>query len=180
MKTEFLTIDTTSASEIKERRESLGLTQKEFAILVGTSKPTVERWESSNRPITGPIAVLLPMLTSEYVEKRRIPEKSTPIRMWYMHGDNPCTLIDVDEKNRKVRIVNYAINLQFMAFGCNQNPSYDDYLDFLKSRCFPETRDKLKIVLEDLDIPFYDPYLIIKKTKGRMAEDNFWLKIEAM
>lgn len=36
----------------------------------------------------------------------------------------------------------------------------------------------MKLVLRDLGIPFYDPYLIIQKTEGRMAEDDFWIKIE--
>ena len=49
---------------------------------------------------------------------------------------------------------------------------------FLKSRCFPETRDKIKIQLDALGIPFYDPMLIIGKTQGRMAEDDFWIMIE--
>lgn len=43
---------------------------------------------------------------------------------------------------------------------------------------FRWTRDKMKLVLEDLKIPFYDPYLIIEKTEGRMAEDDFWIRIE--
>lgn len=36
----------------------------------------------------------------------------------------------------------------------------------------------MKLILKDLNIPFYDPIMIIKKTEGRMAEDNFWIKIE--
>ena len=59
-----------------------------------------------------------------------------------------------------------------------ENPTIEDYNEFLESRCFPRTRDKMKLVLRDLGIPFYDPYLIIQKTEGRMAEDDFWLKIE--
>ncbi len=64
------------------------------------------------------------------------------------------------------------------AFGRNEHPSFTEYENFLRSRCFPEERDKLKIVLKDLGIPFYDPLMIIEKTDGRMAEDNFWIKIE--
>ena len=36
----------------------------------------------------------------------------------------------------------------------------------------------MKIMLEGLGIPFYDPILIVEKTGGRMAEDDFWIKIE--
>ncbi len=52
------------------------------------------------------------------------------------------------------------------------------YEEFLKSRCFPESRDKLKLELKRLDIPFYDPILIIEKTQGRVVEDDFYIRIE--
>ena len=89
-----------------------------------------------------------------------------------------CTLIDVDIMEQKVSIKNFTNNLIYRAFGRKENPTYSEYEDFLKSRCFPETRDKLKLVLEDLNLPFYDPFLIVEKTEGRMAEDDFWIKIE--
>ena len=54
---------------------------------------------------------------------------------------------------------------------------YEDYEEFLESRCFPRERDKIKIELKRLGIPFYDPMMIIEKTEGRMAEDDFWIKI---
>ena len=47
-----------------------------------------------------------------------------------------------------------------------------------KSRCFPRTRDKMKLVLEDIGLPFYDTFMIIEKTQGHMAEDDFWIRIE--
>lgn len=28
----------------------------------------------------------------------------------------------------------------------------------------------MKLLLKELDLPFYDPFLIIEKTQGRMAE----------
>ena len=39
-----------TSEEIKNARKKLGLTQKEFAQLIGSSKPTVERWERENGP----------------------------------------------------------------------------------------------------------------------------------
>ena len=51
-------------------------------------------------------------------------------------------------------------------------------MELLESRCFPRTRDKMKLILNELNIPFYDPYMIVEKTQGRMAEDDFWIKIE--
>ncbi len=108
----------------------------------------------------------------------KIPPKELPIRMWYRYKDKICTLIDVDESKKIVRIRNYATNVMFTAFGVNTHPDINDYEEFLESRCFPRTRDKIKLELNRLDVPFYDPYLIIQKTEGRMAEDHFWIKLD--
>lgn len=169
-----------TSDEIKKIRKKLHLTQKEFAQLVGSSKPTIERWEKENAQIRGPIVLLIEMLNHDmdYVVSLEIPPKELPIRMWYMYKNKPCTLIDVDEAKKIVRIKNYVDNVQFTAFGSNTEPSIADYEDFLESRCLPKSRDKIKLELKELDIPFYDPYLIIKKTQGRMAGDDFWIQIE--
>ncbi len=168
------------AKDIKRVREMLKMTQKEFASFVNTSKRTIERWETSNEKINGAIVPLLNMIENnlDYIEKIKIPEKELPLRLYYMNKQNICTIIDVDVLKQKIKIKNYTNNLMYRAFGVVENPTFKDYEDFLKSRCFPETRDKLKLVLEDLNLPFYDPFLIIEKTEGRMAEDDFWIKIE--
>ena len=79
-----------------------------------------------------------------------------------------CTLIDVGEINQKIK--NHTENIMFKAFGKEENPDYHKYTEFLESRCFPRTRDKMKLILRDLDLPFYDPFMIIEKTEGQMAE----------
>lgn len=172
--------DSITAEEVKKFRKKLGMTQKEFAELLGVSKPTVERWENSEKKITGPVVMLIDLLSEhdDWLENREIPEQKYSLRLWYMYKNKKCTLIDVDEVQQKIRIKNYTNNIMFRAFGANTNPNYVDYEEFLKSRCFPETRDKIKIQLDALGIPFYDPMLIIDKTQGRMAEDDFWIMIE--
>ena len=54
------------------------------------------------------------------MEKKRIavsgeeiiaPKKEYPLRFWYMCPKGVCTIIDVDEYSRKVRLHNYAENL---------------------------------------------------------------------
>lgn len=169
-----------TADDIKRVRKLLGLTQKDFAALIGCSRPTVERWEGGDGKATGPLVLLLRMLEDhpEYVQKIAIPEQQYPVRLWYMHRQKICTVIDVDEIQRKVQIRNYTNHAMFCAFGVNEQPTYQDYQAFLESRCFPESRDKMKLVLKDLGLPFYDPFLIIEKTEGRMAEDDFWIRIE--
>ena len=79
---------------------------------------------------------------------------------------------------KEIKVTNFTDNLMFRAFGIEEEPDYQMYQEFLESRCFPRSRDKLKLVLKDLDLPFYDPFMIIEKTEGRMAEDDFWIRIE--
>lgn len=169
-----------TSQELKQFRKKLHMTQKEFASFLGVSKPTVERWENPEHSITGPVALLIDLLSEhdEILENREIPDAKYSLRLWYMYKNKRCTLIDVDEINQKIRIKNYVNNIMFRAFGANGHPTYEDYEAFLKSRCFPETRDKIKVQLDALGIPFYDPMLIIRKTKGRMSEDDFWIMIE--
>ena len=175
----FIKTEYVKSEEIKRFRKKYGLTQKDLAELLGCSKPTVERWER-NEKVDGIPAFLFDLLMRypDIMNELVVPERYFPIRLWYMHGQHVCTLIDVDEINQRVRIKNYTDNLLDRAFGRIEKPSFKDYEEFLESRCFPKQRDKMKLILEDLNLPFYDPMLIVKKTQGRMAEDDFWIRVE--
>ena len=48
-----------TGSDIKRVRKTLQLTQKKFAELLGVSKATMERWETKEDKITGPVVLLL-------------------------------------------------------------------------------------------------------------------------
>ncbi len=169
-----------TAADIKRLREILGLSQSEFSDFCSVSKRTVERWETTKEPISGAVVTLVEILLREpEIEyKLRLPDKKLKLRLKYMYENIVCTIIDVDELSRKVEIKNYISNPMFRAFGVNTEPTFEEYEEFIESRCFPKTRDKIKLELKRLDIPFYDPILIIEKTEGRMAEDKFWIKIE--
>lgn len=95
-----------SGKEIKEIRTKMKLTQLEFAGLVNVSVKTVERWETSEQLITGPIVALLCILKDNpmIVEQLMIPVRKLPLRLWYMCGKKLCTLIDVDERKEIVEI----------------------------------------------------------------------------
>lgn len=165
---------------VRKLRKQLDMTQKEFALFLGCSKPTVERMEKDGTVTDGPGAMLFRLLLQhpELIEYYRIPERKGTLRMWYMFRDRPCTLIDVDAMRQRVSIRNYTDHLMFRAFGSNEKPDWNAYEEFLRSRCFPESRDQMKLMLRELDLPAYDPLMIIEKTEGRMAEDEFWIKLE--
>lgn len=175
----FIVPKTIDKAEIKRMRMKAKLTQKEFALLLNVDTRTVEKWESKEGPIKGVIvsAILMLQMYPDFIDKTRIPTQTLPLRLYYMYKQETCTIIDVDERNKKIEVHNYKQDNIFTAFGKKEHPNYEDYLDFLQSRCFPKERDKLKLVLNDLGVPFYDPYLIVEKTEGRMAEDEFWIKI---
>ena len=165
--------------DIKRVRALLKMSQKEFADLVGCSKRTVENWESKDGEITGPIVTLVEILIRrpDLVSRLELPPKKYNIRLLYMYENTVCTVIVVDELHRLVEIRNYIDDPLFRAFGVNTEPAYEDYEEFLRSRCFPESRDKMKIELKNLGLPFYDPLMIIGKTGGRMEEDKFSIEI---
>lgn len=176
----FAVSDTVTGKDMKAIRRKLGLTQSEFAGLVNVSTKTVERWEKGDKEISGPIVTLIKILNEypQIEEELVIPEQSYPLRLWYMAADKVCTIIDVDERDRKVKVYNYTKDYIARAFGRKEHPTFEEYEAFLESRCFPRSRDKMKLILEELELPFYDPFMIVEKTEGRMAEDDFWIRIE--
>lgn len=177
---EFALQKTLSAAEVKRIRKKLKLKQKELAELMNVSVKTVAHWEGNGGSAKGTAAVMLDILRerSWLVEEMTIPERAFPLRISYMYEERLCTIIDVDDREQRVKIKNFTTDPVFCAFGRNRQPSYKEYEEFLESRCFPRSRDKMKIILNELNLPFYNPFLIVQKTEGRMAEDNFWLKIE--
>ncbi len=99
------------------------------------------------------------------------------IRMDYMNGDECCSQLLVSFEKRRVVVENRTDVPFHRAFGMKARPTWEDFEEFLEERCMPRTRDRLRLVLEDIGVDSYDPMAIIEKTQGRMAEDGQWLKI---
>lgn len=98
------------------------------------------------------------------------------LRMTYMYQQHPCTVIDVDFLNQQVLIQNKTDDFLHRAFGVNETPTWEDFNLFLTDRCFPSTRGNVKDILKSLQLSSYDPLQIVEKTRGKMAEDDMWLK----
>lgn len=162
--------------EIKAKREQ-GMTISALAKEYGVSRQTLftylnkkdqqmeaivesyQAWRALNRPF------------------QNIELVDYTMRMDFMCEDECCTQILVDFKHEKIQIHNTTDNIILRAFGINMNPTWEEFLEFVEERCFPRTRDHLKMILKDLELDFYDPFYIIEKTKGQMGEDMQWLKI---
>ena len=114
---------------------------------------------------------------SEFLEaNRQVVHKLLLVSCY--SGPLLCARIAADETTKKIRVENLVSDFLKLPFGNNQDPSWEDYLHFLESRCIPRTRAGLREYLETIGVDLYDPLEIIRKTQGRMAEDDLWLTVE--
>ena len=171
--------DGINGKELKIFRKIHNLSRDELAELLNISKRTIEKYENSDDLIHGPIVLLMKMLNDnpDYISSIVIPKMEYPLRLLYMKGNKINTIIDVSLIDRKIRVKNYTNNIIDRAFGNKENITFEDYEKFLESRCFPKTRDKMKIQLDLLNLSYYDPLMIIEKTKGEMADDDYHVEI---
>lgn len=89
-----------------------------------------------------------------------------------------CTKICVDFTDKTLSVENHTKNIVKTAFGNNQLPTWENFENFLEERCIPRTRSGLREYLETIGVEEYNPLEIIKKTKGKMAEDYQWIELE--
>ena len=115
-------------------------------------------------------------IVSKYLNQA--PDAGYTMRMTLMYQNKPCTAIDVNFLQNKIRIQNYTKDILHSAFGVKENPTWEDFNVFLQDRCFPKTRGNIKTVLAELGLQDYDPLQIVEKTNGRTAEDDLWLKFQ--
>ena len=99
------------------------------------------------------------------------------LQLQFFHGDSLCTTILADETAEKVLIENHTSDPLYTAFGVNDDPDWQDYQSFLEERCIPKSRAGLQEYLNAIGIDEYHPLEIIRKTKGKMAEDRSWLEV---
>lgn len=102
------------------------------------------------------------------------------VKLSYYNDVDLCTVIVADYTAETVKFENFTDNSINTAFGIKSNVSWQDYNNFLKDRCIPESREGLKYYLNSIKVDEFNPLEIIKKTKGKMAEDNQWIDVEEL
>lgn len=105
-------------------------------------------------------------------------KKSNIVKLIYMNKNKVCTKIEADFFNKTIQAINFTDCNFEKAFGCRENPTWDDFMHFLEDRCVPRTRYNIMEYLEQLNIKEYDPYLITQKTRGRITDDKRWIHYE--
>lgn len=163
-------------ARIKERHAG-GETITALALEYGVSRQTLSAYLNPKNPDTEQICETIKKWMELNRRFRGINAADYTMRMDYMCEDECCTVILVDFRNERIAVQNETDDIIHRAFGIKVKPTWEDFMEFLESRCFPRTRDHLRLVLEDVGVDSYDPLAIVEKTKGRMAEDLQWIKI---
>ena len=101
-------------------------------------------------------------------------------KLGYYDRHKLCTVIYADFTDKTLKAENRTDDLIKTAFGANTQPSWNDFENFLEERCVPRSRMGIREYLEEIGVDEYEPFEIVQKTQGRMAEDKQWLKIEKM
>lgn len=116
---------------------------------------------------------------AEFLEASRHARHKVILLSCYS-GDTLCARIAADETEKIVHVENLATDYLKLPFGNNPSPTWADYQHFLEDRCIPKTRGGLQEYLETIGVDSYEPLEIIRKTQGRMAEDDLWLTVEEL
>ena len=119
-----------------------------------------------------------PEQSMEQYRADRLAQGHELLSIRYYSGETLCTLIYADRTEKDLQAENYTEQLVKTAFGKNTLPTWEDLEAFLEERCIPRERAGLREYLEVLGLEEYDPIEIIRKTKGRMAEDAQWMEVE--
>lgn len=113
----------------------------------------------------------------EQYRDARIEQGHELLEIRYYNCDCLCTLIYADRTAKDLLAENYTEQTVKTAFGKNRFPSWADLESFLEERCIPRQRAGLQEYLEALGLSEFDPLAIIRKTQGRMAEDDQWMEV---
>lgn len=101
------------------------------------------------------------------------------VKKFSFFDDNElCSIICADFTDETLKVQNYTDDIVKTAFGNNKLPTWEDFMNFLEERCIPKERSGIREYLEAIGVAEYNPLEIIKKTKGKMAEDKQWIEIE--
>ena len=115
----------------------------------------------------------------EFVSTKR-EQGHALMKLSYFDGEELCTTIIADNTERVLCAENHTDRVIKTAFGNNFVPTWEDLQHFLEERCIPCARAGLREYLETIGVEEYNPMEIIKKTEGRMAEDEQWIRIEVL
>lgn len=184
----------------KRQQEEIERLQKKLKALSETHRRTLEeleKWKKENKtvshkgrpPISAQTKAQILALCGQGQSMRMIAdrtgvalstvhkviakaEQESRVVYVYLDRGEPATWIDTYGLTRKVRIVNFTDDMISRAFGINETPDWEDLEEFLESRCMPRTRYGIREEMSYMGLDVYDPFQIVRKTKGRVYGDG--------
>lgn len=78
-------------------------------------------------------------------------------------------------------VLKEGVPQKYIPFGLFRNTKRESIfrvMDWFEDRAFPEERTDCKKLLDELGLERYNAWDIIKKTRGTLMTDYFWLKID--
>ena len=99
------------------------------------------------------------------------------MKLWFFNRLTCLAEFDVDLNKQTVSMTRINYDPLWSPFQ-QQSPSFSDFEWFLETRCFPRQRYNLKELLRLFDLDHYDPWRIVVKTHGTVANDPCWLLFE--
>lgn len=124
--------------------------------------------------------VLQPVKTIDSFKKEKMNLDHNVGEIKFFDKTGLCTCICADFTDKTLVAENHTDNIVKTAFGNNDCPDWNDFISFLEERCLPKSRAGIREYLEAIGVLEYDPIEIIKKTAGRMAEDDQWIEMEVV
>lgn len=124
--------------------------------------------------------IITPHLSLEELISRAVNQGHKLYKFSFFDRDKLCTRIYADFTEKRLRAENFTDNFVKTAFGNNEFPSWEDFLEFLEERCIPKSRSGLREYLEVIGADSSDPLDILPITQGKMAEDDQRLIMEVL
>lgn len=90
----------------------------------------------------------------------------------YVPKNELLASIFADFFSQDVKVINYTDDIFMRPFGVIDKPTFNEFEDFLQSRCVPRTRHNVMNTLKALGVDFYDPLIIVITLGGFQYEDN--------
>ena len=124
--------------------------------------------------------ILSPRLSMEKFSENKKSLGHRLVKFEFYDRETLCTTIIADFTDETLSVENTTAHIVKTAFGKNEVPTFKDFQHFLEERCMPKSRSGIREYLETIGVETYEPFEIIKKTNGRMAEDDQWLNWEVI
>ena len=121
--------------------------------------------------------VITKVVTMEEFISEKKAQSHCVKKLKFWNSKTLCTTIAVDFTDHTLCVENHTSQLVKTAFGKNKLPAWADLMAFLEERCVPRQREGIREYLDVLGLDEYDPWEIVKRTQGRMAEDEQWIEV---